>query len=205
MKQKILIATTNQGKFNQFLNALQSKLGDKYDFISLNDINYKKDIVEDKETLLENSIKKAQETCSDTGYICLSDDSGFFINALPNLLGIFCGRYRKSFSTREKCHDDILAKLKDKKDRSCYYETSIAVAFPNGKLLTSVGKCEGFVDTKYDEKYIGVNISPNGAHAFDFIFIDKKTKKPLPELTSKQLMNTNARGKALKKIIKLLS
>ncbi|GAG52310.1 unnamed protein product, partial [marine sediment metagenome] len=85
-KMKLLIATNNQGKFNE-IAAMLSDL--PLEIISPQDIAVDdSDLKEDGETYQENAYKKANFFAKQTGLTTLADDSGIVVEALKDELGV---------------------------------------------------------------------------------------------------------------------
>ena len=84
--EKIVMASNNRHKIGElasFLAALcpLAKDGEPYALLSLDDIGYTTEIVEDGETFEANALIKAR-TVAALGYIGIADDSGLCIDAL---------------------------------------------------------------------------------------------------------------------------
>ena len=71
--KKIVIATNNMHKVKEFKSLFPN--GD-YEIMSLKDIGYNKEIIEDGKTFEENAIIKARQVSLDLNVIAISDDSG---------------------------------------------------------------------------------------------------------------------------------
>lgn len=122
---QIVVASSNIGKINQIKN---------FDFLKgieilpASDFNLP-EIEETGETLEWNAILKARYCYIYSALPTLSDDTGFFINALDGFPGIHCGRLagdvgNRNFDMAAKIIND---KLGDNPDRSCVF--SCAVVF----------------------------------------------------------------------------
>ena len=88
-KKRLVFATGNQGKVNEF----RQMLGDDYEILSMKDIGVDIDIVEDGKTFEENAVIKAKEIMEKTGALVLADDSGLEVDALNGEPGIYSARY----------------------------------------------------------------------------------------------------------------
>lgn len=77
-KKRLVFATGNQGKVNEF----RQMLGDDYEILSMKDIGVDIDIVEDGKTFEENAVIKAKAVMEETGEMVLADDSGFEVDYL---------------------------------------------------------------------------------------------------------------------------
>ena len=74
---KLIFATYNSNKVKE----VRELLSDSFEILGLNDIGFNEDIIEDKLTIMENSIKKAEFVKIKTGFDCFSDDTGLEVDA----------------------------------------------------------------------------------------------------------------------------
>ena len=77
--QKIIFATTNQGKVNEVKMMME---GFDVELYTLKEAGISADIVEDGTTFEENAIIKARAIIEMTGEIALADDSGLEVDYL---------------------------------------------------------------------------------------------------------------------------
>ena len=88
-KTRLIFATGNQGKVNEF----KQMLGDEYEILSMKDIGVDIDIEENGTSFEENAVIKAKAVMEVTGEMVLADDSGFEVDALNGEPGIYSARY----------------------------------------------------------------------------------------------------------------
>ena len=88
--KKIIVATKNQGKIKEMINAFKNL---PVELHSLSEFGPLPDAVEDGTTFEENAIKKAKFYAQKTGYACLADDSGLTIDILDGAPGIYSARF----------------------------------------------------------------------------------------------------------------
>jgi XTP/dITP diphosphohydrolase len=190
----IVIATTNIPKFKQMKFALQ-KLGKQYRFLSLQDINYQKRIIENGTTFKENSLIKAKQVCKDTGYITIADDSGLCVNALGGKPGVLTSRYAGKHATRRQQLTKLLNEIKNVKDplRKAKFICVITCVFTNGEVLQTSGELLGKLSINI------ININNGLTH--DPIFIPNGYKVTMSKLSMTQKMKINHRGKAIQRLI----
>lgn len=85
MKMKILIATTNPGKFSE----LRTFLSDlPYEYVSLSDVGISLNVEETGSTFDENAILKAKTYADLSGLPAIADDGGFEIDILHGEPGV---------------------------------------------------------------------------------------------------------------------
>jgi len=187
-KQKILIATTNQGKFKEIKNFF----GDlPFDFLSLSDLPKKiKEPYESGDTLEANAILKANYYGERSGLITLSEDSGLFVKALKNYPGIYSGRIGK---TEQERRNKILHLLSNKKERRAIFATVNALYNPNNKdFYVALGQCNGRITLKETNEKNGFGYDP--------IFYVNELKKTFSQMTVEEKNSCSHRGKSLNKI-----
>src|SRR4030042_3267476 len=107
---KILIGTNNENKFNQFKRAFNS-INPDIELCSLKELGITDDVEEDSDNLLENAKKKAKYYGEKSGMLTLSDDLGFFVDALNGEPGIHAKRW--CFGTDRDRYIMILERMKD--------------------------------------------------------------------------------------------
>lgn len=88
-KTRLVFATGNQGKVNEF----RQMLGEDYEILSMKDLDLELEIVEDGKTFEENAVIKAKAVMEATGEMVLADDSGFEVDCLNREPGIYSARY----------------------------------------------------------------------------------------------------------------
>ena len=101
--KKLIFATHNANKVKEVRNQLMGT----YEILGLNDIGFHEEIIEDKKTIVENSIAKVRFVKERTGYDCFADDTGLEVNALNGKPGVFS----KRFAGQNASSDDNINKL----------------------------------------------------------------------------------------------
>ncbi len=187
--KNILIATQNEGKMVEF-NAAFNPLG--YNCISLNDIGFDSEVIEDGKTFFENAYKKAKEIGELFNMITLADDSGLIVEALPYELGVKSKRFSKSGTHRDN-NILLLAKLKNTYNRTAYFVSQLVLYYPGGKFYTYQGRVYG--EIAYDLK-------GDFGFGYDPLFIVDGLNKRMAELTEEEKNKISHRGNALKKLIR---
>jgi len=188
--QKILIATSNKGKFSEmktFLNDLP------FEFISLEDVAKNlEEPVEDEPTIEGNAILKAKYYAEKTGYVSVADDGGLFIDALNGWPGVKTARVG---NTDEERRAGVIEKIKDLEEdkRNASFRLALALYDPQTKSqFLCVGERKGIVLEKGKQ-------GPN-TWGYNELFYLEDLKKTYGELTPEEKNATSHRGKALTKI-----
>ncbi len=111
MAKRIVIATGNQGKVREMINAFKNL---DVELISLKELPEKyPEPVEDGDSFQANSLLKAKYYCEKTGLACLADDSGLEVEALDGAPGIYSARYAGENATDEENNAKLQSKLQD--------------------------------------------------------------------------------------------
>ena len=97
---KFVLASRNKKKIRELETFLAGIPSDKV-ILSLDDIGYHDEIVEDGKTFAENSLIKASVPAK-LGYIGVADDSGLEVDALNGAPGVYSARYSGEGATDEK-------------------------------------------------------------------------------------------------------
>ena len=136
-KKKLVFATGNQGKVNEF----KQMLGEQYDIYSMKDLGLDIEIVEDGKTFEENAILKAEAVMKATGEMVLADDSGFEVDYLNKEPGIYSARYLGEDTPYSIKNAEILKRCEGVpiEQRDARFVCVIACAYPDGKVETTTG------------------------------------------------------------------
>lgn len=191
---KILIATTNLGKFKEFQELL-TKPG--LELFSLRDLNIQLDVKEDGKTYRENAAVKASAYAKVSDMITLSDDSGLEVDALDGAPGIYSARYSPILNASDADRRAaLLAALKDKpRPWTARFHAAIAIAFSDGSSQFTEGVCEGEI--------IPEERGTNG-FGYDPIFFIPEFNRTMAELTMEEKNTISHRAIAAKKALALL-
>ena len=102
----IVMASNNRHKIAE-LEAFLNKYCPTARLLSLRDIGFSGEIVEDGKTFEENALIKAR-TVARLGHIAVADDSGLMVDALGGAPGIYSARYAGEPSDSEKNNQKLL-------------------------------------------------------------------------------------------------
>lgn len=150
--KKLLIATTNPGKFAEifrFLGGLPIKL------VSLKDVGISDVVEETGSTFEENAIIKAKYYMQKSGLPTLADDGGFEIDALGGEPGVKSHRW--IHGDREDTDEELiqytLEKLKNipLARRGAQLRLVLALALSKGRVITAEESTRGVVAEQASE------------------------------------------------------
>jgi XTP/dITP diphosphohydrolase len=145
----LVMATRNTGKVREMAEILRD-LGVR--LLSLADFPELPDIPEEGATFAANAAAKAREVARRTGLPALADDSGLEVEALGGRPGVYSARYAQDRTGgRTPTDEDNWRKLLDElrrvpwERRQARFICEIALAWPDGRLLTTHGEVQGFI------------------------------------------------------------
>lgn len=194
MKQKLIFATTNQGKIKEVRQIL-SDLG--YEILTTKEAGIEVEIEETGTSFLENAFIKAQTIHDLTGAMVLADDSGLEIDYLDKAPGIYSSRYLGEDTPYDVKNRIVLEKLENAKEeeRTARYICAIAAVMADGTKKSAVATVEGTI-AKQPEG--------DGGFGYDPIFYVPSYQKTMAKLTPEEKNAISHRGKALREIKKVL-
>lgn len=186
---KIVLASHNEKKVAELRHLLQSYCPE-LEVVSLSDIGYHDEIVEDGVTFLDNAMIKAR-TVTALGHIAVADDSGLIVDALQGEPGVYSARYSPE-GTDEANRQKLLSKLEGVpyEARTAHFVTSIVCTFPDGRNpILCDGRCDGYI---LDHE-VG-----DGGFGYDSIFYYPDYDKTFAQLTPAEKGGISHRGKAMR-------
>ena len=189
--KKLIFATHNANKEKEVRNQLMGT----YEILGLNDIGFYEEIIEDKKTIVENSIAKVRFVKEKTGYDCFADDTGLEVNALNGKPGVFSKRFAGQNASSDDNINKLLHMLKGKQDRSAQFKTVISL-FNNGEIQTFEGICKG---------NIGFKRSGNFGFGYDSIFIPENKNISFGQMSLEEKNKIAHRARAVNKLIGYLT
>ena len=189
--KKLIFATHNSNKVKE----VRTQLKGSYEILGLNDIGFTEEIIEDKQTIIENSIAKVKFVKEKTGYDCFADDTGLEVKLLGGMPGVISKRFAGANANSDENIDKLLDMLHNQLDRSAQFKTVISLS-KNGEIRTFEGICKGNIALKR----IG-----NQGFGYDPIFIPENKQKSFGEMSLNEKNLIAHRAKAVKKLIEYLT
>lgn len=182
----IVVASGNKSKIKEI-----QEIFTDYTVITMKDAGFLGDIEEDGATFEENAIIKARTVSEKLNCVALADDSGLCVNALGGAPGIYSARFSGRHGDDKANNNLLLEKLKNKFDRSGYFECSVALCFPDGKIITASGKTFGVILEKEEGE--------NG-FGYDPLFFSTEINKCFGVASSEEKNAISHRGRALREL-----
>ena len=190
MRRKLVFATNNQHKLNEIKNILN----DRYDLVSLKDLNIIEDIPEDYNSIDENAARKALFIYNKYKIDCFADDTGLEIGALNGEPGVYSARYAGDQCNFENNIKKVLRKLQGVKNRKARFRTVISLV-ENGHIVNFEGSINGKIINQ-----------KRGIHGFGYdpIFQPDGYKQTFAEMTLDEKNKISHRAKAIEKLANYL-
>lgn len=188
--RKIILATNNQHKIQEI-----ERIFKLYQFLTLKDIGFNQEIVEDGLTFEENALIKARAVYdfvkNNTKLDCaiIADDSGLCVKAINYEPGILSSRY--SGLEDEGNRKKVLEKLLGIQDRTAYMQCYAVLIMPDGETRIEEGKTYGLITkSKIGDESFG----------YDCIFWSNKLGKTFGQATNEEKDSVSHRAQAMGKI-----
>ena len=189
---KLILASNNAHKLTE-MKAILAPYFDE--IVSMGEAGIEHETVEDGKTFMENAVKKAKELAELSGCCAIADDSGLCVDALAGGPGVFSARFAGVHGDDKANNALLLKELEGERDRGAHYTCAIALAWPDGRLLTAEDYLYG--EIAYDER--GTN-----GFGYDPLFLLKELGLRTAELTPEEKNRISHRGKALRKLVEEL-
>jgi XTP/dITP diphosphohydrolase len=192
--QKILIATHNKGKLEEFRELL-GPLG--VEVVSAGELN----LAEPEETensFVGNARIKAKAAMEATGIITLADDSGLCVDALNGDPGVYtadwAGPSRDWMMAMRTVEEKLQAAgAKTPAQRCASFNCTLLVLWPDGEERVYVGTAPGHLAWP-----------PVGAfgHGYDPVFVPEGSEVSFAQMTHDEKNKISHRGRALELLLK---
>lgn len=187
--KRIVLATRNEAKSAE----LQRMLADlPLEVRTLRDYPHVPPLPEEGETYEANARSKALAVARWLNEVALADDSGLEVDYLEGQPGARSARFLGDEATDEDRNREILRRLEGvpPENRTARYRAVVAVAFPDGRVYTFEGTCEG-----------AIALEPRGTGGFGYdpIFYLPELDRTVAELNPQEKDLISHRGQAVRK------
>lgn len=189
--KKIVIATSNKHKVSEISAKIQPFFDE---ILSLADFPEIGEIVEDGNTIEENSFIKSRSSFDHTKIASVADDTILEVDALNGAPGLHTARYAGENATYEENMTKLLKKLDGVEDKFRTARFRTIISFVDGINDFHI---EGTIEGKILNKRIG-----NKGFGYDPIFQSKEFNISLAEMDNSLKNRVSHRGIAIDKFIK---
>jgi XTP/dITP diphosphohydrolase len=164
---------------------------------ALDDFSNVPEVEEDGKSFAENALKKARFYSKVFGKLTLADDSGLEVDSLKGLPGVYSARYSGERASSQKNNQKLLKEMEGipLSKRGARFKCIMVLVSPDGKEAMTEGACYG---------KIGMREKGRRGFGYDPLFILPKYGKTMAELSLKEKNKISHRGKALRKLRKIL-
>ncbi len=186
---KIILATFNKHKLFEISQLIGSA---EIELLSLEDIGYDEEIIEDGKSFIENALIKAETIFNKYKIPTLADDSGICIDALNGEPGIHSARFAGENTSSTEKNRIIIDMLKGIDNRKAHYTCALAYVDDEEKFIVEK-YCQGeIIDKEIGEKGFG----------YDPIFFIAAYNKTLAEISIEEKNKISHRGQAFREFKK---
>ncbi len=187
----IVFATNNTHK----LAELRQMLGQRFEVLSLSDIDCHDDIPETGSTFEENALLKARWVKDRYGYDCFADDSGLEVDALGGRPGIHSARYAGEHGDSNANNALLLRELEGYTDRTARFRCTIALLVGDYEPRFFNGTVEGSIIEH-----------PDGSQGFGYdpLFRPDGWDCTFAQAAPERKNAVSHRGKAVSELVKYL-
>ncbi len=192
-EKKLLIATHNLGKFEEFKSILDDL---DLKIVSSRDLNLSEP-KEVEKTFLGNARIKSRASCQASNLPSLADDSGIEVHALDNQPGVHTADWAETNAGRDfkkamRLLWNKLNLIKAKKPFTAEFCCTLVLTFPTGQEKIFEGRIPGEIVWP---------MRGSDGHGYDPIFLPKGYSKTFGEMKNHQKNRISHRYKALKHFI----
>lgn len=188
--KKIVFATGNNNK----LEEVTKILGERFEIVSLKDIDVQEEIPETGDTLEENASLKSHYVFERFHIDCFADDTGLEVDALNGAPGVYSARYAGEHVTYDDNVNKLLSELNGVTNRAARFRTVISLLL-DGKEYFFDGTVEGHI---IDHKR-GL-----GGFGYDPVFVPDGFDKTFSEMAPETKNAISHRGRAIRKFAEFL-
>lgn len=183
--RRLLVATHNQGKVQEYRKLLQ---GLPLALTYLDEIGVLEEVAETENTFAANAVLKAQHYAKLTGLWTWADDSGLEVDALQGAPGVYSARYAGPGATDQDRYEKLLKELHSHpRPWTARFQCVVAIARPAAWAETCTGTLEGIITR-----------APRGSNGFGYdpVFFVLDKGRTLAELPTSDKNRISHRGRA---------
>lgn len=187
---KLVFVTHNQHKAKEVADIL----GDRFELLTLDDINFTDEIPETGNTLEENALQKARYFYERTGENCFADDTGFEVEALDGQPGVKSARFASDHDFNKNMLK-VLELMQNKTNRKARFRTVVALILDGKEYLF-----EGTVQGSVTQQPRG-----NSGFGYDPIFLPDGYDKTFAQMTLEEKNKISHRARAMARLAQFLN
>jgi len=181
--KKIVVATGNAHKLQEI-----SAIFKGVEVLSQKQCGFDEDVAETGATFAENALIKARAAAKALGIPVIADDSGLCVKALDGAPGVRSARYAGGHGDDKANRALLLKNMQGVEDRTAWFESCVALVFPEGKEIVVSGKTYG--------KILHEEIGEKG-FGYDSLFYSDDLQMSFAQADMSQKNAVSHRGRAL--------
>ena len=193
---KIILSSRNPSKIHQIKTLMNDP---SITLLTLDEANIPGEAIEDGTTLQENSLKKAiyaYDLLKEKEWV-LSEDTGFYIEALNGEPGIRAARWLSEEAKTEETMKYCLQRLEGITDRKAKFMTVATLIAPDGTQHFFTGEVEGNILT-------APRCEPQPKMPYSPLFVPDGQNKCWAEMTTEEENAISHRGITFRKVAEFL-
>ena len=196
--KEFVFASRNAHKAREIADILSQSLDFEFKILTLDDIGFEGEIIEDGSTFEENALIKARAAYNKSGIPSFADDSGLEVDALDKAPGIYSARYA---SVDGKDADDeennklLLKNLEGVTDRTARFVAAVGFVDAEGEF-TLRGEVEG--DILHEKQ-------GNGGFGYDPLFFCREANCCFGILPAEEKNKISHRSRAFRALAEILN
>lgn len=182
-KMRLVVASGNKNKLREI-----AEIFTDFEVVSQKEMGFDEDVEETGKTFAENALIKARAASKALGMVALADDSGICVDALDGAPGVYSARYCGHHGSDKENRDLLLKNLEGVENRGAYFQSAIALVYPDGKELLAEGRTNGVILTEE----VG-----EGGFGYDCIFFSDDLQKSFGVASAEEKNAVSHRFRAL--------
>jgi XTP/dITP diphosphohydrolase len=190
---RLVLASRNEHKVGE-LRRILGDAGLAIDLVNLADFDDVPDVAETGVTFAENALLKARAVRTATGVAAVGDDSGFCLDVLGGMPGVFSARWSGRHGDDRANLELVLAQVADVPD------AHLGASFVCAAALAGADGSEVVVEGRWRGRLVR---SPRGSNGFGYdpIFVPEGQERTSAELSDDEKDAASHRGRALRALL----
>lgn len=188
---ELILATRNKNKLKEF-----KEIFTEINLLSLDDIGFKGELIEDGNSFIENSLKKCLNVYNVTKLPVMADDSGLCVEALNDEPGVYSARYGGKNLTDKERYMFLLKNLEGFNNLNASFVCALVLLINPNRVYIIQEEIKGLI-----------TFQPRGENGFGYdpIFFLPEYNKTMAELPLDLKNKISHRAKASKIMKEILN
>ncbi|MBQ5746401.1 MAG: RdgB/HAM1 family non-canonical purine NTP pyrophosphatase [Clostridia bacterium] len=195
---QFVFSSRNAHKAREVAEILKKHLTFEFEILTLDDIGYEGEIIEDGSTFEENAMIKARAAFEKSGIPSFADDSGLSVDSLGGEPGIYSARYasKDGFDADDNDNNALLLKnLEGKENRDAKFVAAVAFIDESTNFVTR-GEVKGRILHAPEG---------NGGFGYDPLFFSYELEECFGVVPREEKNKISHRARAFEALAKVLN